>query len=55
MADTQRKELAAFVSFLATFDLARPVTTAADLCDGAVFFEVLTLVCVLPAWCQRGQ
>lgn len=40
----QRKELDAFVSFLATFELTRPITTAADLCDGAALFEVLSLV-----------
>ncbi|KAF7796540.1 hypothetical protein EIP86_007720 [Pleurotus ostreatoroseus] len=44
MSDAQRKELDAFISFLATFELARPVTTAADLCDGAALFEVLSLV-----------
>ena len=46
MSDAQRKELDAFVSFLATFNLTRPVTTAVDLCDGVVLFEVLSLVYV---------
>ncbi|KAH8102872.1 HOOK-domain-containing protein [Cristinia sonorae] len=44
MSDAQRKELNAFFSFFATFDLTRPVTSAADLCDGAALFEVLALV-----------
>ncbi len=44
--DAQRKELNAFISFFATFDLARPITTVADLCDGAVLFELLSLVYV---------
>ncbi|KAG6833504.1 hypothetical protein H0H87_006076 [Tephrocybe sp. NHM501043] len=46
MADSsqQRKELAAFVNFFATFKLSRPVTTLSDLSDGAALFEVLTLV-----------
>lgn len=46
MSDAQRKELNAFISFFATFDLPRPIATAADLCDGAVLFEVLSLVYV---------
>ncbi|GBE82526.1 predicted protein [Sparassis crispa] len=44
MSDSQRKELNAFFSFFATFDLARPVTSVADLSDGAALFEVLSLV-----------
>ncbi|KAI0798101.1 HOOK-domain-containing protein [Abortiporus biennis] len=44
MSDAQRKELNAFFSFFATFDLTRLVTTAADLCDGAALFEVLTFI-----------
>ena len=43
---SQRKELDAFLSFLATFQLTRPLTTPADLCDGAALFEVLSLVYV---------
>ncbi|PCH38730.1 HOOK-domain-containing protein [Wolfiporia cocos MD-104 SS10] len=44
MGDDQQKELDAFFAFFATFDLTRQVTTAADLCDGAALFEVLSLV-----------
>ncbi|EPT01820.1 hypothetical protein FOMPIDRAFT_146747 [Fomitopsis schrenkii] len=44
MGDAQRKELNAFFSFFATFDLARPVTTVADLSDGAALLEVLSVV-----------
>lgn len=47
MSEAQRKELDAFISFFATFDLPRPVASAADLCDGAVLFDVLSIVCVL--------
>lgn len=46
MSDAQRKELDAFISFFATFDLSRPPTTVADLSDGAVLFEVLASLCV---------
>ncbi|KAI0646785.1 HOOK-domain-containing protein [Trametes meyenii] len=42
--DSQKKELNAFLSFFATFDLSRPVTTIADLSDGAALFEILSLV-----------
>ncbi|KAI0713274.1 HOOK-domain-containing protein [Earliella scabrosa] len=42
--DSQRKELNAFFSFFATFDLSRPVTTIADLSDGAALFEILSIV-----------
>lgn len=55
MADTQRKELTAFISFLATFNLTRPVATITDLCDGAVFFEVLSLVCVPLTSCKASR
>ncbi|TCD63888.1 hypothetical protein EIP91_004797 [Steccherinum ochraceum] len=44
MSDAQRKELSAFISFFATFDLTRPVTSAADLSDGAALYEVLALI-----------
>ncbi|KZT66817.1 HOOK-domain-containing protein [Daedalea quercina L-15889] len=44
MGDAQRKELSAFFSFFATFDLTRPVTTVADLSDGAALVEVLSVV-----------
>lgn len=53
MSDAQRKELSAFLSFLATFDLARPVTTPSDLSDGAALFEVLCLVYVSRISCAR--
>lgn len=43
---SQRKEIDAFFNFFATFNLARPVTTVADLTDGAALFEVLALVYV---------
>ncbi|KAJ7849065.1 HOOK protein-domain-containing protein [Mycena olivaceomarginata] len=42
--NSERKEIDAFFNFFATFDLARPVTTLADLGDGAALFEVLSLV-----------
>ncbi|KAJ6513784.1 HOOK protein-domain-containing protein [Mycena vitilis] len=41
---SERKEIDAFFNFFATFELARPVTTIADLGDGAALFEVLSLV-----------
>ena len=44
--DSQKKELNAFFSYFATFDLSRPVTTVADLSDGAALFEILSIVCV---------
>ncbi|KAH7927726.1 HOOK-domain-containing protein [Leucogyrophana mollusca] len=44
MSEVERKEIDAFFSFFATFDLARPVTTVSDLSDGAALFEVLALV-----------
>ncbi|EMD38684.1 hypothetical protein CERSUDRAFT_123230 [Gelatoporia subvermispora B] len=44
VSDIQRKELNAFFSFFATFELSRPVTTVADLSDGAALFEVLSVV-----------
>ncbi|EKM55760.1 uncharacterized protein PHACADRAFT_94105 [Phanerochaete carnosa HHB-10118-sp] len=44
MSDAQRTELNAFLAFLATFDLARPVAATSDLSDGAALFEVLSLV-----------
>ncbi|KAI8998901.1 HOOK-domain-containing protein [Trametes punicea] len=42
--DSQKKELNAFFSFFATFDLSRPVTSIADLSDGAALYEILSLV-----------
>lgn len=52
MSDAQRKELNAFLSFFATFELERPVTSAVDLSDGAALLEVLSLVYALmsPLW-----
>lgn len=47
--DAQRKELDAFLAFFATYELARPVTTVADLSDGAPLFEILGLMLVPPA------
>ncbi|TFY66829.1 hypothetical protein EVG20_g4265 [Dentipellis fragilis] len=44
MGDSQRKELDAFFSFFATFDLTRPVTTVSDLGDGAALFEILATI-----------
>ncbi|KAJ3482501.1 hypothetical protein NLI96_g6943 [Meripilus lineatus] len=44
MSDAQRKELSAFFSFFATFDLTRPVASPSDLCDGAALFEILSLI-----------
>ncbi|KIO13170.1 hypothetical protein M404DRAFT_12217 [Pisolithus tinctorius Marx 270] len=44
MSDKERKEIEAFFAFFATFDLGRQVSTATDLGDGAVLFEVLALV-----------
>jgi protein HOOK3 len=43
--NSERKEIDAFFNFFASFELARPVTTLADLSDGAALFEVLSLVC----------
>ncbi|KAG2157579.1 HOOK-domain-containing protein [Suillus bovinus] len=44
MSEQERKEINAFISFFATFNLARPVTTVDDLSDGAALFDVLALV-----------
>jgi protein HOOK3 len=46
MAESLRTEADAFFEFLATFKLSRPVTTIADLSDGAALFDVLSLVYV---------
>ncbi|KAH9946359.1 HOOK-domain-containing protein [Epithele typhae] len=42
--DSQKKELNAFLSFFATLDLPRPVTTIGDLSDGAALFDILSIV-----------
>lgn len=48
MSDSsQRREIDAFFNFFATFNLARPVTTVADLADGAALFDVLSIVYVV--------
>ncbi|KAG1868746.1 HOOK-domain-containing protein [Suillus tomentosus] len=44
MSEQERREISAFISFFATFNLARPITTVADLSDGAALFDVLALV-----------
>ncbi|KAF8964104.1 hypothetical protein BDZ97DRAFT_945735 [Flammula alnicola] len=41
---SQRREIDAFFNFFATFNLARPVTSVADLADGTALFEVLSIV-----------
>ena len=38
------KEIEAFYNFFATFQLSRSVTSVADLTDGAIFFDILSLV-----------
>ena len=40
----QLKEIEAFFRFFTTFQLSRAVTSVADLADGAVFFDILSLV-----------
>ncbi|KAI0747833.1 HOOK-domain-containing protein [Daedaleopsis nitida] len=42
--DSQKKELNAFYSFFATFDLSRVVSTIGDLSDGAALYEILSIV-----------
>ncbi|KAJ2916056.1 hypothetical protein MD484_g4393, partial [Candolleomyces efflorescens] len=41
---SQKQELEAFINFFKTFQLSRPLTTASDLNDGAIFFDILSLV-----------
>jgi len=48
------KEITAFISFFATFNLTRPVTTISDLSDGAALIEVLSLVCALQFHASQG-
>lgn len=45
MAESQNKELDAFLAFFSTFNLHRSVTTTTDLSDGAGFFEILSTMC----------
>jgi protein HOOK3 len=45
MAESQAKELDAFLAFFSTFSLHRPVTAAADLSDGAGLLEILSIMC----------
>ena len=47
LMDSQHKEIDAFFSFFATFDLTRPVTTVVDLGDGAALFEILSTMSVV--------
>ncbi|KAI9466048.1 hypothetical protein BJY52DRAFT_318980 [Lactarius psammicola] len=44
MTESQNKELDAFLSYFATFDLHRNVTSAADLSDGAGLLEILSTI-----------
>ena len=53
MSEGERKEIEAFFAFLSTFDLARPISTATDLSDGAALFQVLALVYVVPISCLQ--
>ena len=45
MAEPQIKELDAFLAFFSTFNLHRPITTVADLSDGAGLLEILSIMC----------
>ena len=49
MTESQNKELDAFLAFFSTFHLHRSVTTAADLSDGAGFFEILSTMYAGPS------
>jgi protein HOOK3 len=40
----QLNEVEVFFRFFGTFRLSRTVTSVADLADGAVFFDILSLV-----------
>jgi hypothetical protein len=46
MSSTDDAEVAAFLAWLSTFKLSRPVATRADLSDGAALFDVLSTVSV---------
>lgn len=45
MTESQNKELDAFLAFFSTFSLHHPVSTAADLSDGAGLLEILSIMC----------
>jgi protein HOOK3 len=45
MAESQNKELDAFLAYFATFGLHRDVSSAADLCDGVSLLEILSTMC----------
>jgi hypothetical protein len=45
MAESQNKELDAFLAYFATFNLHRDVSSAADLCDGVSLLEILSTMC----------
>jgi len=42
--DDVQQESAAFLAWLGTFELSRPIATVADLSDGVPLFDVLTVV-----------
>lgn len=44
MVEKLSKESDAFLDFLSRFELSRPVSTVADLSDGAALFDVLSIV-----------
>jgi len=41
---SQDDEIEAFLNFFATFSLSRPISSIVDLADGALLFEVLSVV-----------
>ena len=49
MTEAQRKEFDAFTHFFATFNLSHSVSSVADLSDGAIFFDILSIVYVYRA------
>jgi protein HOOK3 len=46
MSESDLRELDAYYSFLATFQLPQKVTSVSDLADGTALFEVLSIVWV---------
>lgn len=40
------QEAEAFLHFLNTFELSRPLANISDLSDGLALFEILSVVCV---------